>query len=308
MLLLSSSSFIGVTVRPSPLQSSDGSSYHLQMSFAAIKRNPTFNFFVISFTGNLLICHYSCAAVPSEINSFLHPFSISSVFTYKGNPSLELALMKTKHPEPPWAMIKSIVVEDTTPILGATVIPAGIIDSFPDMEKLIFADILLPEHILDHFNFYISVLSLFHSAPCHSLHTFLVYLSLNTSFSFFVHSQIPTHVLTMDDLSNTFTATLNLTALETQIHSFTETPDHPEDDGHEEPSAFLAVKLLTTRHFNSEAFKNRLKQMWPERFSINVLEKEPNFYTVEFGCFGDRRRVLIGQPWHFDYKLIVMTP
>uniref|UniRef100_A0A803Q8S4 Zinc knuckle CX2CX4HX4C domain-containing protein n=1 Tax=Cannabis sativa TaxID=3483 RepID=A0A803Q8S4_CANSA len=112
----------------------------------------------------------------------------------------------------------------------------------------------------------------------------------------------------MDDLSNTFTANLNLTALETQIHSFTDTPDHPEDDGCEEPSAFLAVKLLTTRHFNSEAFKNRLKQMWPERFSINILEKEPNFYTVEFGCFGDRRRVLIGQPWHFDYKLIVMTP
>ncbi|KAM6556523.1 hypothetical protein CsatB_003542 [Cannabis sativa] len=48
--------------------------------------------------------------------------------------------------------------------------------------------------------------------------------------------------------------------------------------------------------------------MWPERFSINILEKEPNFFTVEFGCFGDRRRVLIGQPWHFDYKLIVMTP
>ncbi|KAF4382112.1 hypothetical protein F8388_001257 [Cannabis sativa] len=48
--------------------------------------------------------------------------------------------------------------------------------------------------------------------------------------------------------------------------------------------------------------------MWPERFSINVLEKEPNFYTVEFRCFGDRRHVLIGQPWHIDYKLIVMTP
>uniref|UniRef100_A0A803QPQ9 DUF4283 domain-containing protein n=1 Tax=Cannabis sativa TaxID=3483 RepID=A0A803QPQ9_CANSA len=48
--------------------------------------------------------------------------------------------------------------------------------------------------------------------------------------------------------------------------------------------------------------------MWPERFSINVLEKDPNFYTVEFGCFSDRRRVLISQPWHFDYKLILMTP
>ncbi|KAF4394814.1 hypothetical protein F8388_015720 [Cannabis sativa] len=112
----------------------------------------------------------------------------------------------------------------------------------------------------------------------------------------------------MDDLSNTFNATLNLTAFETQIHSFSETPDHPEDDGHDEPSAFLAVKLLTTRHNNSEAFKNRLKQMWPKRFSINVLEKEPNFFTVEFGCFGDRCLVLIGQSWHFDYKLIVMTP
>ncbi|KAF4381578.1 hypothetical protein F8388_021206 [Cannabis sativa] len=114
--------------------------------------------------------------------------------------------------------------------------------------------------------------------------------------------------LKMDDLSHTLTATRNLTELKTHFHSFSETLDHPEDDEREEPSAFLAVKLLTNRHFNSEAFKKRLRQIWPERFSINVLEKDPNFYTVEFGCFGNRRRVLIGQPWHFDYKLIVMTP
>uniref|UniRef100_A0A803PCW2 DUF4283 domain-containing protein n=1 Tax=Cannabis sativa TaxID=3483 RepID=A0A803PCW2_CANSA len=80
------------------------------------------------------------------------------------------------------------------------------------------------------------------------------------------------------------------------------------DDDQAEPSTFLAVKLLTTRHFNPDAFKKRLSQMWPERFSINVSEKEPNFFTVEFGCFGDRRRVFIGQPWHFNYKLIVTTP
>uniref|UniRef100_A0A803NHU1 Zinc knuckle CX2CX4HX4C domain-containing protein n=1 Tax=Cannabis sativa TaxID=3483 RepID=A0A803NHU1_CANSA len=83
---------------------------------------------------------------------------------------------------------------------------------------------------------------------------------------------------------------------------------YTQDENREEPSAFLAVKLLTTRHFNPEAFKKQLKEMWPERFSINVLEKEPNFFTVEFGCFGDHRRVLIGQPWHFDFKLIVMSP
>uniref|UniRef100_A0A803P1T7 DUF4283 domain-containing protein n=1 Tax=Cannabis sativa TaxID=3483 RepID=A0A803P1T7_CANSA len=54
----------------------------------------------------------------------------------------------------------------------------------------------------------------------------------------------------------------------------------------EEPSAFLAVQLLTTRHFNPEAFKKRLKEMWPERFSINVLEKEPNFFIRNLDVLG----------------------
>ncbi|KAF4366586.1 hypothetical protein F8388_004250 [Cannabis sativa] len=112
----------------------------------------------------------------------------------------------------------------------------------------------------------------------------------------------------MEELTNNLSANLNLTEIETKIHSFAEPFELPEDENREEPSAFLAVKLLTTRHFNPEAFKKRLKEMWPERFSINVLEKEPNFFTVEFGCFGDRKRVLIRQPWHFDFKLIVMSP
>ncbi|KAF4350418.1 hypothetical protein F8388_004666 [Cannabis sativa] len=114
--------------------------------------------------------------------------------------------------------------------------------------------------------------------------------------------------LKMEDLSNTLTATLQLTEIETKIHSFSKSTDQPKEDNREEPSAFLAVKLLTTRHFNPDAFKNYLCQMWPQRFSINILEKDSNFYTVEFGYFGDRRRVLIGQPWQFDYNLIDMTP
>ncbi|KAF4369729.1 hypothetical protein G4B88_022127 [Cannabis sativa] len=210
---------------------------------------------------NFLIHHNSSAAVPSVINSGLHPISISSKLSYKGNPYFDFAFMETIPPEPPSAMIKPIVVEDTTQILRATVIYAGIIDYSPDMEKLIPTEILWPEHILDHFRLYIPVSSLIHAALCPFLHNFIVHFCTNTSLSVFVHRQIPTLVLTMDDLSNTFTANLNLTALETQIHSFTDTPDHPEDDGCEEPSAFLAVKLLTTRHFNSEAFKNRLKQI-----------------------------------------------
>ncbi|KAF4351647.1 hypothetical protein G4B88_025093 [Cannabis sativa] len=224
-LILSSSPFIGVPVRPPPTQMSDGSTHPTQMPLAAIKRNPPLLSLVISITGNFLIHHNSSAAVPSVINSALHPISISSKLSYNGNPNFDFAFMETIPPEPPWAMISPIVVEDTSQILGATVIYAGIIDYSLDMEKLLPTVILWPEHILNHFR------------------------------------QILTPALRMDDLSNTFTASLNLTALETQIYSFTDTPDHPEDDGRDEPSAFLAVKLLTTRHFNSEAFKNRLKQI-----------------------------------------------
>uniref|UniRef100_A0A803QQV3 Zinc knuckle CX2CX4HX4C domain-containing protein n=1 Tax=Cannabis sativa TaxID=3483 RepID=A0A803QQV3_CANSA len=70
-----------------------------------------------------------------------------------------------------------------------------------------------------------------------------------------------------------------------QKSTLSELPEEPEEDVGEEPSAFLAVKLLTNRHFNEVAFKKWLHQMWPEHYSINVLVKEPNFFTVEFGCF-----------------------
>uniref|UniRef100_A0A803PJ16 DUF4283 domain-containing protein n=1 Tax=Cannabis sativa TaxID=3483 RepID=A0A803PJ16_CANSA len=112
----------------------------------------------------------------------------------------------------------------------------------------------------------------------------------------------------MEDLSQTLNTTLNLTDSKTKIHSLSQLPKEPEEDAGEEPFTFLAVKLLTNHHLNKFAFKKRLHQMWPGHYSINVLVKEPNFFIVEFGCFRNRRRVLIGQPWHFDYKLIVMTP
>ncbi|KAF4348856.1 hypothetical protein F8388_026188 [Cannabis sativa] len=112
----------------------------------------------------------------------------------------------------------------------------------------------------------------------------------------------------MEDLSQILNFALNLTNTETKIHSLTEIPYEPKEDAGEEPSAFLTIKLSTNCHFNEDAFKKRLHQMWPERYYINVLVKEPNFFTVEFGYFGDHKLVLIGQPWHFDYKLIVMTP
>ncbi|KAF4404564.1 hypothetical protein G4B88_005950 [Cannabis sativa] len=205
-------------------------------------------------------------------------------------------------------MITSIFIENARNPIGATVNIAETIIRLPDMERFSL-DVMLPLAILilypDHYK---TEYPLLFTVPNIFLQNFLIsitYIEISLSFYSFRPSCCWCN---MDDLSNTLNATLHLTDLETKIHSFSATPDHTADDECAEPSAFLAVKLLTNRHFNSEAFKKRLTQMWPERFSINVLEKDPNFYIVEFGCFGDRRRVLISQPWHFDYKLIAMTP
>ncbi|KAM6560072.1 hypothetical protein CsatA_029311 [Cannabis sativa] len=222
---------------------------------------------------------------------------------------------------PPWTIIcptklgvPYFIVRTPRFDLGATAISICII-AYPDMK-----------HLILHFDFpweNLIPVRAFYKRPIVHIHK--VQLK-QLSFPFFPsfvpicnmhipltseHSPDPTSdrpLLTMEELTNNLSANLNLTEIETKIHSFAEPSKLPEDENREEPSAFLAVKLLTTRHFNPEAFKKRLKEMWPERFSINVLEKEPNFFTVEFGCFGDRRRVLIGQPWHFDFKLIVMSP
>uniref|UniRef100_A0A803NKF4 DUF4283 domain-containing protein n=1 Tax=Cannabis sativa TaxID=3483 RepID=A0A803NKF4_CANSA len=296
MLLLSSPS-IGVPVRPWVFPSSDGSISPHMKSFDANRRNPLLKHLVFFLTGKLLICNNFWVDVPSVFNSPLYRFFILFKLNHKKNPFPASLLNSSQPPAPPWLMINSTFVENARIPLGATVNVAGIIIRLPDMEKFSLATIQSLEMLVLCPDHYISDYPLYLPTPSNSQSTFLFYICSAHVFLSLSSSQLPCCYLKMDDLSNTFNATLNLTALETQIHSFSETPDHPEDDERDEPSAFLAVKLLTNRHYNSEAFKKRLKQMWPERFSINVLEKDPNFYTVEFGYFGDRHRVLIGQPF-----------
>ncbi|KAM6560573.1 hypothetical protein CsatA_029812 [Cannabis sativa] len=295
MLLLSSPS-IGVPVRPWVFPSSDGSISPHMKSFDANRRNPPLKHLVFFLTGKLLICNNFWVDVPSVFNSPLYRFFILFKLNHKKNPFPASLLNSSQPPAPPWLMINSTFVENARIPLGATVNVAGIIIRLPDMEKFSLATIQSLEMLVLCPDHYISDYPLYLPTPSNSQSTFLFYICSAHVFLSLSSSQLPCCYLKMDDLSNTFNATLNHTALETQIHSFSETPDHPEDDERDEPSAFLAVKLLTNHHYNSEAFKKRLKQMWPERFSINVLEKDPNFYTVEFGYFGDRHRVLIGQP------------
>ncbi|KAM6556522.1 hypothetical protein CsatB_003541 [Cannabis sativa] len=240
-MLPSSSLSIDVHVRPWVSSSSDGSISTSLKPFVANIRNPPLKSFVFSLTGKLLICNNFWVDVPSVINSPLYRSFLPFKLVYKENPFTAYLLISPQSPEPPWIIIKSTLVENARIPIGATINVAGIIIRLLDMEKFSFAAlqsltilILCPDH-------YISVYPLLLTAPSTSVSNFLFYIYsaiCQVSLSVFC-SRLPYYLLKMDDLSNTFNATLNLTALETQIHSFSETPDHPQDDDRDEPSASL---------------------------------------------------------------------
>uniref|UniRef100_A0A803PJY5 DUF4283 domain-containing protein n=1 Tax=Cannabis sativa TaxID=3483 RepID=A0A803PJY5_CANSA len=329
--LQSSSPILGVYVRPWSTYPCGGGkvfgSSTLMVDLALHDLGGASTAAIFPNTGKLHFSLNSLPFVPSDFSSFV----LSSLLHFSSlinqpHLLLPLALDNTKlgnliPSAPPWTIIcptklgvPYFIVRTPRFDLGATATSICII-AYPDMKHLTLHFDFPWENIVPDRAFYKRSI----------VHTHKVQLKQSSSLFFpsFVsiynlhipltseHSPDPTSdrpLSTMEELTNNLSANLNLTEIETKIHSFAEPFELPVDENREEPSAFLAVKLLTIRHFNPEAFKKRLKEMWPERFSINVLEKEPNFFTVEFGCFGDRKRVLIRQPWHFDFKLIVMSP
>uniref|UniRef100_A0A803P401 Zinc knuckle CX2CX4HX4C domain-containing protein n=1 Tax=Cannabis sativa TaxID=3483 RepID=A0A803P401_CANSA len=318
----SSSLCISVIVRPGSLNLSGGvvgfSSQFLMKPVTVKSCREGFNADFTLKTGIPQLSNYSSISVPSDINcSCIVYFMDLSLPLRLSNLHSIYTLLDTKlgisHPSaPPWAIIALSPLGNPynlarTPNfkLGVNEVLAIIIAK-PDMGNLT-PSAKPPLEILIH---NVNPYKLGSQSPNlpHAFQLFLPLLDYSPeNFPTFTFVSPLLH-RTMDDLTNTLSANLHLTDVETKIHSFSEPSELPEDENRDEPSAFLAVKLLTTRHFNPEAFKKRLREMWPERFSINIMEKESNFFTVEFGCFGDRRRILIGQPWHFDYKLIVMSP
>ncbi|KAF4388186.1 hypothetical protein G4B88_021882 [Cannabis sativa] len=328
---LQSSPILGVYVRPWSTYPCGGGkesgSSTLMVDLALHDLGGASTAAIFPNTGNLHFSLNSLLFVPSDFSSL----ALSSLlhFSYLINHPhllLPLALDNTKlgnliPSAPPWTIIcptklgvPYFIVRTPRFDLGATAISICII-AYPDMKHLILHFDFPSENLIPVRAFYKRPIVHIHKVQLKQLSfpffpSFVPICNLHIPLTS-EHSPNPTSnrpLLTMEELTNNLSANLNLTEIETKIHSFAEPSELPEDENREEPSSFLAVKLLTTRHFNPEAFKKQLKEMWPERFSINVLEKEPNFFTVEFGCFGDRRRVLIGQSWHFDFKLIVISP
>ncbi|POO03231.1 hypothetical protein TorRG33x02_012920 [Trema orientale] len=46
--------------------------------------------------------------------------------------------------------------------------------------------------------------------------------------------------------------------------------------------------------------------LWKWRYDVLVTELDPGIFLFQFGCAGDQRRVLLGEPWHFSNHPIVL--
>jgi hypothetical protein len=76
---------------------------------------------------------------------------------------------------------------------------------------------------------------------------------------------------------------------------------------HQEAKFSLLFKLLTTRTFNGEAFKNSIRTMWVSHGVLSVTTIDDNLFLAAFPSKAALRRVFSTSPWTFDKKLILMA-
>uniref|UniRef100_A0A2N9HR73 CCHC-type domain-containing protein n=1 Tax=Fagus sylvatica TaxID=28930 RepID=A0A2N9HR73_FAGSY len=76
---------------------------------------------------------------------------------------------------------------------------------------------------------------------------------------------------------------------------------------HQEAKFSVLFKLLTTRTFNEDAFKNSVRAMWMSQGVLSITTIDDNLFLAAFPSDTALRRVLSRSPWTFDKKLILMA-
>lgn len=69
----------------------------------------------------------------------------------------------------------------------------------------------------------------------------------------------------------------------------------------------LVGKIWTTRNINQSAFINTMKNVWQPTCGLDINSIGENTYVFQFHHWKDKRRVVEGQPWHFDRHAIVLS-
>ncbi|KAF4368654.1 hypothetical protein F8388_003355 [Cannabis sativa] len=97
---------------------------------------------------------------------------------------------------------------------------------------------------------------------------------------------------------------IQLTEVEALIHDFDHVSIHPELQAH---SFRLVVKILSPKTLKADWIHKVMKDAWIVRCPFSISEYHSGMLLVRFGCEGDRRRVMEGQPWHFDPSLMIFA-
>ncbi|KAM6547166.1 hypothetical protein CsatB_018842 [Cannabis sativa] len=68
----------------------------------------------------------------------------------------------------------------------------------------------------------------------------------------------------------------------------------------------LLATVLTRKPVYLVTLQNQMKVHWDGRYPVRISEKQTGLFMLSFGCEGDKERVLIGEPWHFQNHHIVL--
>uniref|UniRef100_A0A803Q8Z6 Zinc knuckle CX2CX4HX4C domain-containing protein n=1 Tax=Cannabis sativa TaxID=3483 RepID=A0A803Q8Z6_CANSA len=113
----------------------------------------------------------------------------------------------------------------------------------------------------------------------------------------------------MDELTKSLSVTLNLTETECTIQTLHEpAPTNTPDSEIQPIPLFIVVKVHTVKSFNRKNFIEKMTKYWNNisRNPVTITDRSNGLFLVEFGCDGDRRRVLLQQPWTYLNQAILM--
>uniref|UniRef100_A0A803NK86 Zinc knuckle CX2CX4HX4C domain-containing protein n=1 Tax=Cannabis sativa TaxID=3483 RepID=A0A803NK86_CANSA len=107
----------------------------------------------------------------------------------------------------------------------------------------------------------------------------------------------------MDTLNPFPSQSLALTPDENTVYTLADVPDESTDNIN------LLLKLFTVKHYSRPSLIKTLSPVWTSqcRFPVVISEHSDGLFLVTFGCEGDKRRILDGQPWHFAQSLTIFA-
>lgn len=99
------------------------------------------------------------------------------------------------------------------------------------------------------------------------------------------------------------------TVLERNISDDDDDVEWEDQVGDEEENKLqlgLVGRIWTERNVNPGAFMNTIKSIWALKFGMEISNIGKNKFLFQFHHWRDKKKVLDGQPWHFDHYALLL--